>query len=310
MELAFVFPGQGSQSLGMLAEMATSTPLVVDTFAEASAALDFDLWELAQQGPNEKLNQTEFTQPALLTASVALWRIWRGQQGALPRWLAGHSLGEYSALVCADALDFTDAVKLVRLRGQFMQQAVAPGVGAMAAILELTDAQVSQACEQAAQDECVAPANFNSPGQVVIAGHSNAVQRAVDIAKSMGARKAVTLAVSVPSHCALMQPAADALQQALQPIDIHTPTIPYINNVTVTSENNPIEIKKVLTQQLTSPVRWVETIEQMVKSNIAEIIECGPGRILTGLNKRINKSLKYATLNTPDNLTALLGEIK
>ena len=310
MKLAFVFPGQGSQSLGMLAEMAVAHPIIETTFAEASAVLGFDLWKLTQQGPITKLNKTALTQPALLTASVALWRIWQAEHGALPHLVAGHSLGEYSALVCAGALDFCDAVKLVQQRGQFMQQAVNTEAGTMAAIIGLTNEQVTIACTQAANHEIVAPANFNSPGQVVIAGQTDAVQRAADTAKSMGARKVIMLAVSVPSHCTLMQPAADHLINILKDVTIEAPQIPCINNVDVCIETNPTKIKNALVRQLTTPVRWVETIEKIIDAGILQIIECGPGRILTGLNKRINKSLECTSLNTTETLAELLGETK
>ena len=310
MKLAFVFPGQGSQAVGMLAEMAAIYPSIKITFSEASDALGFDLWQLTQEGPEEKLNITEFTQPALLTASVALWRVWLEHNSCLPFILAGHSLGEYTALVCAKALELKDAVKLVQQRGQFMQAAVAPGVGAMAAILGLTDEQVNTVCQQAAENQLVSPANFNSPGQVVIAGNTAAVERALEIAKKKGARKVVMLAVSVPSHCTLMQPAAEKLSVALNSITIQTPEIEYINNVNVAIEKDTALVKKALIAQLVAPVRWVETIEKMVEKGITHIVECGPGRVLTGLNKRINKNLQYMTLNTPDNLTTLLEEIK
>ena len=311
MKLAFVFPGQGSQSLGMLAEIGAKYPIIKDTFAEASATLDFDLWELTQQGPEDRLNKTEFTQPALLTASVALWRVWKEQNGQLPSMLAGHSLGEYSALVCAEVITFADAVHLVQQRGQFMQAAVAPGVGAMAAILGLNDQQVAEACEQASMnEELVTPANFNSLGQVVIAGSTAAVERATEIAKTMGARKVVMLAVSVPSHCAFMQPAAEHLQQVLTDITFSTPKISCINNVHVTIENDIEKIKAALVKQLVSPVRWVEIIEKMATNGVTNVVECGPGPVLTGLNKRIDKSLQYSVLNTPENLTTLLETLK
>ena len=311
MTLAFVFPGQGSQSLGMLAEIGASYPTIKETFAEASTALNFDLWTLIQQGPPDTLNKTEFTQPALLTASVALWRVWNEHNGQLPNMLAGHSLGEYSALVCAGALMFVDAVRLVQQRGQFMQAAVAPGIGAMAAILGLNDQQVAETCVQASVNEAlVTPANFNSPGQVAIAGNTAAVERAAEIAKTIGARKVVMLAVSVPSHCALMQPAAEHLQQALADINFSTPKIACVNNVNVTIENDIEKIKIALVKQLVSPVRWVETIEKMAANGVTNIVECGPGRILTGLNKRIAKNLQYSVLNTPENLITLLETLK
>lgn len=309
MKVAFVFPGQGSQCIGMLAEMATVYPLVEATFTEASAALGFDLWQLTQQGPETELHKTAFSQPAMLAASVALWRIWQAQGGAQPVLLAGHSLGEYSALVCADALDFAVAIKLVQQRGQLMQQAVVSGTGAMSAIIGLTAAQVQQVCKQAAENEIVMPANFNAPEQVVIAGNIKAVQRASALAKIMGARKMVPLSVSVPSHCALMEPAAHALTNVLQDVATASPQIPYINNVAVAIENETQKIKAALVKQLTSPVRWVETVEKMLTTGITHMVECGPGRVLTGLNKRIDKNCYYATLNSPETLTTLLREL-
>ena len=309
MKVAFVFPGQGSQRIGMLADMATMYPVVKATFAEASTVLGFDLWQLTQQGPETILNKTEFTQVALLTASVALWRIWQQQKGMQPVLLAGHSLGEYSALVCANALDFTVAVRLVQQRGQFMQQAVATNTGAMAAIIGLTATQVQHVCEQAADFGVVMPANFNSPEQIVIAGHIQAVQRASELAKMTGARRIVPLPVSVPSHCALMQPAADALASVLNDITVMPPQIACINNVAVAIEDQEETIKAALVKQLTSPVRWVETIEKMVAMGITHIIECGSGRVLTGLNKRIDRHCCYATMDTPETLTTLLREL-
>lgn len=309
MKVAFVFPGQGSQSIGMLAEMATTYPLVEANFAEASTVLGFDLWQLTQQGPETELNKTEFTQVALLAASVALWRIWQAKNGTQPVLLAGHSLGEYSALVCANALDFAVAIKLVQQRGQFMQQAVVPGAGNMVAIIGLTDTQVQQVCKQAAEGEVVIPANFNSPGQVIISGNAKAVQRASELAKESGARRVVPLPVSVPSHCALMQPAADALARVLENVAIALPQIPCINNVNISIENETQNIKAALVQQLISPVHWVKTIEKMMVMGITHVVECGPGRVLTALNKRIDKNCYYTTLNSPENLTTLLGQL-
>lgn len=285
---AFLFPGQGSQSVGMLFDVASTHPVVEETFARASAVLGYDLWKLIQEGPEEKLNQTEYTQPALLTSSVALWHIYQGTQTPLPNYLAGHSLGEYSALVCAHALDFEAAVQLVADRGQYMQEAVKPGEGAMAAIIGLTNEQVAQVCLQAAQGEIASPANFNAIGQVVIAGHTEAVLRAIDLAKKAGAKIAKQIPVSVPSHCELMRPAAERLAMRLANIHIKAPQIPVIHNVDVRTYDSAEEIRSALIRQLYCPVRWVETIQYLVKNGVKTAIECGPGKILAGLNKRID----------------------
>lgn len=289
MTLAFVFPGQGSQSVGMLAELAAHYPVVKDTFAEASAVLKLDLWKIVSEGQEETLNQTHITQPAMLTAGVATWRIWQARGGAQPRVMAGHSLGEYSALVCAGALDFSEAVELVGLRGRYMQAAVPTGQGAMAAILGLDDAQVVAACQQAAQGDVVAAVNFNSPGQVVIAGQAAAVNRAMELCKAAGAKRALPLPVSVPSHCALMKPAAEQLAQRLQSINLRKPQIPVINNVDVATPDAADAIRDALVRQLYNPVRWVETVQRMVNEGVTQLIECGPGKVLVGLNKRISK---------------------
>lgn len=290
-KLAIVFPGQGSQSLGMLAAMA-EIDIIRQTFTEAGDILGYDLWLLTQQGPEQKLNQTEYTQPALLTASVAIWRRWQSQQKFIPAFLAGHSLGEYSALVAAEALTFADALRLVAGRGRYMQQAVAPGVGAMAAIVGLEDAKIFELCQKSRQEgEILSPANFNSIGQIVIAGHSAAVDRAIGLALAQGAKMAKRIPVSVPSHCGLMEPAAKNLTADLARITIHPPKIPVIHNYDATSHQDPNVIRQVLIQQLTSPVRWVETIQVMEKNGIAIIIECGPGKVLTGLNKRISAAI-------------------
>ena len=299
MTLAFVFPGQGSQSVGMLAELAEHYPVVKDTFAEASAVLKLDLWKIVSEGQEETLNQTHITQPAMLTAGVATWRIWQARGGAQPRVMAGHSLGEYSALVCAGALDFSEAVELVGLRGRYMQAAVPTGQGAMAAILGLDDAQVVAACQQAAQGDVVAAVNFNSPGQVVIAGQAAAVNRAMELCKAAGAKRALPLPVSVPSHCALMKPAAEQLAQRLQSINLRKPQIPVINNVDVATPDAADAIRDALVRQLYNPVRWAETVQRMVNEGVTQLIECGPGKVLVGLNKRISKDMTaYALVDT------------
>lgn len=284
---AFLFPGQGSQAVGMLKELAASHMQVMATFAEASEVLGFDLWELSQQGPSEELNRTENTQPALLAAGVACWRIWVDNGGARPDYLAGHSLGEYTALVCADVLAFSDAIKLVARRGQLMQSAVPEGQGAMAAILGLDDDQVAAQCDQARGDGIVSPANFNAPGQVVIAGQTNAVERAIEACKTAGARRAMLLPVSVPSHCELMQAAADKLAEAFTSIDWCTPTIPVIHNVDVALHSEPDSIMTALQAQLHQPVRWSDCVLWLQSNGVTSYAECGPGKVLSGLLKRI-----------------------
>lgn len=295
-KLAFVFPGQGSQSIGMLADLAEEYKSVIDTFSEASDALGLDLWALIQNGPEEELNKTENTQPALLTASTAIWRIWQDNNGQQPSLLAGHSLGEYSALVAANVLSLSDAVKLVQQRGQFMQQAVAPGEGSMAAIIGLEDAKVEQACTDAEQGQVVSAVNYNSPGQVVIAGEKTAVDRAMALCKEAGAKRALPLAVSVPSHCALMKPAAKQLEQILADVEFKAPSTPVINNVDAKAEVSADAIKDALVRQLHCPVRWVAGVNAMVEQGVDATYECGPGKVLSGLNKRINKQLEIKPL--------------
>ncbi|GAM61428.1 malonyl CoA-acyl carrier protein transacylase [Vibrio ishigakensis] len=303
-KFAVVFPGQGSQSLGMLAELGEQHEVVKQTFAEASEVLGYDLWALIQDGPAEDLNQTQRTQPALLAASVAIWRVWNEQGLATPELVAGHSLGEYSALVCAGVIDFKEAIKLVELRGQLMQQAVPAGTGAMYAIIGLGDEEIAKACEEAAQGEVVSPVNFNSPGQVVIAGNKDAVERAGALCKEAGAKRALPLPVSVPSHCALMKPAADKLAEALEAIQFNTPALPVINNVDVEAATDPAVIKQALVRQLYSPVRWTETVQSMHEQGVEKLLELGPGKVLTGLTKRIVKSLSAAAVNDAASLEA------
>ncbi len=299
MSLAFVFPGQGSQSIGMLNELAEAEPVVLDTFKTASDVLGYDLWDVTQQGPQEKLNSTDITQPALLAAGVACWKVWQVKGGAMPVVLAGHSLGEYSALVCGGVLDFSDAIKLVEVRGQFMQQAVPEGQGGMAAILGLEDAQVVEACKQAAEGDVLQAVNYNSPGQVVVAGSKAAIERIVTVAKEMGAKRALPLPVSVPSHCDLMKPAAEQLAEKLESVTFSTATIPVINNVDVAVETDAGKIRDALVRQLFNPVRWVGTIHKMAADGVDQLIECGPGRVLIGLNKRIDKSMSAAAVFDP-----------
>ncbi len=304
MKLAFVFPGQGSQSVGMLNDLAAAYPQVQQTFDEASQALGRDLWHLASAGPEEQLNQTETTQPAMLAAGVAVWRVWRAHGGPLPAVMAGHSLGEYSALCCAEAMAFPDAVRLVADRGRFMQAAVPAGQGGMAAILGLEDDQVRAVCAQAAHGEVLAAVNFNSPGQVVIAGTAAAVTRGVDAAKAAGAKRAVLLPVSVPSHCALMQPAAERLAERLAGVSIQAPIVPVLHNCHVRAESDPEAIRAALVRQLASPVRWVETVRAMAAQGVDMLVECGPGKVLAGLNKRIARDLPTLPIYDPASLDA------
>ncbi len=306
MSLAFIFPGQGSQSVGMLKDLSENFSEVSSTFQQASDALGFDLWSLVQDGPAEKLNSTDITQPAMLASGVATWRIWQAKGGAMPAIMAGHSLGEYTALVCAGSLDFTDAVKLVSQRGQFMMQAVPAGTGAMAAILGLDDEVVRQVCLDAAEGEVLEAVNYNSPGQVVVAGNKTAIERVTVLAKEKGAKRALELPVSVPSHCALMKPAAEQLAEVLKGITLKTPSIPVINNVDVATAESESDIKDALTRQLFSPVRWVETVEKMAAEGADTMIECGPGKVLLGLNKRINKAIATTALLDTASIDAAL----
>ncbi|MBO8136421.1 ACP S-malonyltransferase [Dickeya fangzhongdai] len=307
-KFAMVFPGQGSQSVGMLAELAEKFPLIKETFDEVSSVLGYDLWQLSQQGPAEELNKTWQTQPALLTASVALWRVWRQQGGALPTLMSGHSLGEYSALVCAGVLDFKQAVSLVELRGKLMQEAVPEGTGAMYAIIGLDNDAIAAACAEAAQGQVVSPVNFNSPGQVVIAGNKEAVERAGAACKAAGAKRALPLPVSVPSHCALMEPAARKLADALEAITFNAPDVPVVNNVDVRAESAPEAIRSALVRQLHNPVRWTECVEYMAAQGVVTLVETGPGKVLTGLTKRIVDSLTATAINDPASLSAALEQ--
>ena len=310
MSFAFIFPGQGSQSVGMLAELAESNYIVNDTFSEASNTLGYDLWALIQNGPAEDLNQTDRTQPAMLTAGVACWRVWQQLGGAMPAMMAGHSLGEYTALVCSDAMSLNDGVSLVADRGRFMQEAVAPGEGAMAAVLGMEDDAVRSVCADAADGDVLSAVNFNSPGQVVIAGNTAAVERATVLAKERGAKRAIVLPVSVPSHCSLMESAAEKLQQRLDTISINTPNVPVINNVDVDAPSDADQIKQALVKQLSNPVRWVETISRLSSDGIDVVVECGPGKVLAGLNKRINKEFPAYPLFDTASITAALEAVK
>lgn len=303
-KIALLFPGQGSQSVGMLSELLETSQVVQDTFAEASSALGYDLAKLVLDGPESELNETHRTQPALLTASVAIFRHWQSEQVDAELVLAGHSLGEYSALVCAGVLDLSTAVKLVEKRGLYMQQAVPAGTGSMAAIIGLDDDTIAKICEEQSEQQVVAPVNFNSPGQVVIAGHKEAVERASEACKEAGAKRALPLAVSVPSHCALMKPAADQLAADLAKIEFSAPNFPVINNVDVVAQESGEAIKDALIRQLYSPVRWTETVQQLAKDGVTQAYEFGPGKVLTGLTKRIDKSVACSAVNDVASLTS------
>jgi [acyl-carrier-protein] S-malonyltransferase len=306
--LAFVFPGQGSQFVGMLTELAAAHPEVQATFEEASQGAGVDLWSLSSAGPEEQLNRTENTQPALLAASVAVWRVWRKFGEAQPAQLSGHSLGEYSALVCAGSLSLHDAAALVAERGRLMQSAVPAGVGAMAAILGGDDAQIAAVCEEVAQGQVVSPANFNSPGQLVIAGNTEAVDRALARLAELGVKKTIKLAVSVPSHCALMRGAADKLGERMTAIDWRLPSIPVVQNAEARSYDSIDDIRGALQRQLYLPVRWTECVQALAAGGIVRVAECGPGKVLSGLIKRIDKTVEARAIGMPADLDAALAE--
>jgi len=306
MAFAAVFPGQGSQSVGMLADLADAFPAVEATFAEASEVLGYDLWRVCRTGPEERLNSTECTQPAMLAAGVAVWRVWRGQGGARPEVMAGHSLGEYSALVCADAVAFPDAVALVAARGRYMQEAVPSGQGAVAAVLGLGDDEVEAACRAAAQGEVVCPVNFNAPGQVVLAGDAEAVERALAHAREAGARRAILLPLSVPVHSPLMEPAAERFRSRLEEVDFTTPAVPVVANIGVVPHGDPASIRDRLVRQLHSPVPWTATVRRLAESGIDEVLEPGPGRVLAGLNRRVDRRMKAHAVFDPASLYAAL----
>jgi [acyl-carrier-protein] S-malonyltransferase len=303
---AVVFPGQGSQSIGMLAKLAAHYPIVRETFDEAASVLGLDLWRLVSNGPASELNMTEHTQPAMLAAGIATWKVWRQEHGALPLGVSGHSLGEFTALVCANALDFRAAVALVQARGRLMQAAVPAGAGAMAAVLGLDDAEVEAACAQAAQGEIVEAVNYNSPGQVVIAGHAAAVQRAVAQAKARGAKRAVMLPVSVPAHSSLLREAALRLQDRLVEVEIRAPELRYVSAVDGAAHSEPDDIRAVLVRQLASPVRWSQTIGALSAAGARVLVECGPGKVLTGLNRRIERGpdIQCLALEEPQDIAA------
>lgn len=303
MNSAFLFPGQGSQSVGMMADLASSHPQVRESFDTASSVLGFDLWALSQQGPAEQLALTEITQPLMLVAGVATWRVWRAVGGPKPTWVAGHSLGEFSALVAADVLDFAETVDLVRFRGEVMRDAVPDGQGGMAAIIGLDDASLIEACREAAGTQVAEAVNFNAPGQVVIAGHAEALRRAIDAAKARGAKRALPLPISVPCHSSLMQPAALQLRERLRSCTLKAPSIRFLSSVDACEYSDPELIRDLLYRQLASPVRWVSTIEALVGLGVTRFVECGPGKVLAGLTRRIDKrpELQIAALETPEN---------
>jgi [acyl-carrier-protein] S-malonyltransferase len=309
MTLAFVFPGQGSQSIGMLAELGAADPVVRATFAEASDVLGYDLWALCQDGPEADLGSTERTQPAMLAAGVATWRVWIGRGGPRPVAMAGHSLGEYTALVCSEAMDYKTAIDVVRFRGQVMQQAVPLGQGAMAAILGLEDADLDAACRDAAQGEVVEPVNFNAPGQTVIAGNATAVARAIDAAKARGAKRAVLLPVSVPSHSSLMRGAAEQLAAKLATVEVRLPNVAAVYTVDVRQHSSPDGIRQSLKEQLFKPVRWADTVRAMIAGGATTFVECGPGKVLTSLNRRIERKpeLRMLALEDTTSMTAALA---
>ena len=309
MSFAFVFPGQGSQSVGMLAALGAAEPAVQSTFAEASRVLGYDLWQLVSEGPGETLNATERTQPAMLAAGTAVWRVWRARGGSVPARVSGHSLGEFTALVCAGALDFPAAIELVRFRGQVMQEAVPAGSGAMAAILGLEDEVVLAVCREAAGSGIVEAANFNSPEQIVIAGERSAVQRAIEAAKARGAKRAVLLPVSVPAHSSLMRGAGERLRTRLASQPVRTPEIPYVSAVDAREHTAPEDIRELLVRQISSPVRWTDTLRVLSAGPIAQVVECGPGKVLTGLNRRIERrpDLAFLALEDPASIETALS---
>jgi [acyl-carrier-protein] S-malonyltransferase len=312
MTFGCVFPGQGSQSVGMLAALAPTggESVVRDTFAEASAVLGYDLGELVAQGPAERLNSTECTQPAMLAAGIATWRLWRERGGPEPEAVCGHSLGEFSALVAAGGLDFAAAIDLVQYRGRVMQEAVPAGSGAMAAILGLDDAQVIEACREAAQGGVVEAVNFNSPGQVVIAGAREPVERAIEVAKRLGAKRALALPVSVPAHSSLMGPAAQRLGERLATVDLRAPRIRFVSAVDAAQHTDPADLRRLLVRQLSSPVRWSDTVRALAASGIGALIECGPGKVLTALNRRIERGLQSLALEDAESLQAALAAVQ
>jgi [acyl-carrier-protein] S-malonyltransferase len=304
---AIVFPGQGSQSVGMMNGFA-DLPVVEKTFLQANAILNVDLWAMVRDGPAEALNQTVNTQPVMLVAGVAVWRAWQEKKGPLPSWFAGHSLGEYSALVAAESIRFEDALPLVRFRAQAMQEAVPEGTGGIAAILGIDADTARQVCAEAAQGEVVEPANLNAPGQIVIAGHRSAVERAMEIARQKGAKRAVMLPMSAPSHCSLMKPAAERLRERLEQIEVRKPIVPVVQNRFVQAFDDPARIRQALVEQLYNPVRWIETIEYFGHKGVKRVAECGPGKVLTGMSRRIVPDIEYIAIQDAASLAAAAAQ--
>lgn len=304
--LAFVFPGQGSQKIGMLAELAEQNPIIEKTFSEASEVLGYDMWDLIQQGAQEDINLTQRTQPILLTCSVAIWRLWNEKLGATPSQMAGHSLGEWSALVCANVIDFSDGLRIVEARGKYMQQAVPVGQGAMAAIIGLDDQAILDACAEAGDLGVVDAVNFNAPGQVVIAGSNDAVERAMDICKAAGAKRALPLSVSAPFHTSLMKPAADNLAEMVNAVSFRAPEVPIMHNVHARNEQDPEAIKALMLEQIYSPVKWVDCVKQLKEGGVSTLVECGPGKVLSGLVKRIDRDLISVATETVADFDAAL----
>lgn len=304
--LAFVFPGQGSQKIGMLAELAEQNPIIERTFKEASEVLGYDMWQLIQQGEQDEINLTQRTQPILLTCSVAIWRLWKEKQGAVPSQMAGHSLGEWSALVCANVIDFADGLKIVEARGKYMQQAVPVGQGAMAAIIGLDDQAILDACSKASSLGVVDAVNFNAPGQVVIAGSNDAVEQAMEICKSAGAKRALPLPVSAPFHTSLMKPAADNLAEMVNAVTFRAPEVPIMHNVHAQNEQDPQAIKALMLEQIYSPVKWVDCVKQLKQSGVSTLVECGPGKVLSGLAKRIDRELTAVATESAADFDAAL----
>ena len=304
--LAFVFPGQGSQKIGMLAELAEQNPIIEQTFNEASEVLGYDMWQLIQQGAQEEINLTQRTQPILLTCSVAIWRLWNEKQGASPSQMAGHSLGEWSALVCSNVIDFADGLKIVEARGKYMQQAVPVGQGAMAAIIGLDDQAILEACIEANDLGVVDAVNFNAPGQVVIAGSNEAVERAMEICKDAGAKRALPLPVSAPFHTSLMKPAADNLADMVNAVKFRSPEVPIMHNVHAQNEQDPQAIKALMLEQIYSPVKWVDCVKQLKQSGVSTLVECGPGKVLSGLAKRIDRELTAVATESAADFDAAL----
>lgn len=307
--LAIIFPGQGSQKVGMLADY-ESSELFQSTFREASEALGYDAWEAVKEGPQEKLNLTEITQPILLTCSIALWRIWQDKNGSTPALLAGHSLGEWSALVASEVVAFQDAVKLVRSRGQYMQDAVPAGEGAMAAIIGLADDAVEKICSDLSGDGVVSPVNYNSPGQLVIAGSAGSVEKAIEACREAGAKKAMSLPVSAPFHTSLMKPAADRLESEIMGTAFSQPKIPIVHNVSALTESDGEKIKQIMVEQIYSPVKWVSCVQALVSKGVSQSVECGPGRVLSGLNRRIDKSISSFAIDKPDALVSAIESVQ